>query len=164
MTPPFIQCYPLGFHDIRVDGLLEGGQEKDWAASRLHSLTEEMCPLAFHLASRSLCPFPSLPLVSDDGWSCPHLSSPSWALCLPWAVVLPSRTLPNLSHTCSQIERWLCHSQRKLFGALFLASLWIQHQYCLRNVGWKESYHCLLRTKLGRWGLLSSVSPSAPHS
>lgn len=100
--------------------------------------------------------YPVLPLISDDGWSCPPLSSPSWALCLPWAVVLPSGTLPSLSPTCRQIERWLCHSQRKLFGALFLASLWIQHQYCLPNVGWEEFYHCLLRSKLGRWGLLSS--------
>ena len=119
MTPLFIQCYPLGFHDIRVDGLQEGGPEKDWAASRLHSLTEEMCPLAFHLASCSLCPFPSLPLVSDDGWSCPHLSSPTWALCLSWAVVLPSRTLPNLSHTRSQIERWyVSFPEEALWGTL----------------------------------------------
>lgn len=68
----------------------------------------------------------------------------------------------SFSHTCSRIERWLCHSQRKLFGAFSLASLLIQGQYSLPRAGWKESCHCPSQNKLGSWGFFSSSVTLCP--
>lgn len=116
MTPLFISCCPLGLHDTHVDGLQEGGHEKVWAASRLNPRTEEMCPLAFHLAAHSAL-YPVLPLVSVDGGATPTSANPAGLCACPGQYLYPTGLFPA-SHTTTLRKRTVSFPGEALWRTL----------------------------------------------
>lgn len=120
----------------------EGGSgRKVWAARHLNPPTEEMCPFAFQSATH-FCPLPVLPLVSVDGGATPISANPA-ELCAALDSTFTQRDSSQPHYTCSQIERWLCHSQGKLWCTL--PSFFVDPtSILLPNAGWEESYHCPL--------------------
>lgn len=137
--------------------------EKNRAANNLSPRPKEMCLLAQHSCSRSLCPFSTSPSSFRRWCDCPPLSWHSLPPGLSWVVALPSRTCPSFPHTCSLIERWLCHSQRKLFGTLSLASLLIQGQHSFAMCWVKRALPLPFKEQAGQMGVLASHCHPQPH-